>query len=265
MKRNNDSHRPTTTEDALRQRAQRLALYGVLAHWDELAAQPWLPQLLDYEEQERTRRGLERRVRNARIGSFKPLADFDWKWPKKIHRASIDELFSLQFIDEGANVILLGPNGIGKTMIAKNLTYKALLRGHTARFASASDMLNDLAAQQTSGALARRLRRYCNPALLAIDEVGYLSYDNRYADLFFEVVTRRYEHRSIVLTTNRPFAEWAEIFPNAACVVTLVDRLVHRAEIIQITGDSYRLKEAKERAARKRKARRSGRTPRLGK
>ena len=89
---------------------------------------------------------------------------------------------------------------------------------------------------------------------------GYLSYDNRYADLFFEVVTRRYEQRSVVLTTNKPFADWSEIFPNAACVVTLVDRLVHRAEIIQIQGDSYRLKEAKERAARKKKARKQSRT-----
>ena len=170
------------------------------------------------------------------------MADFNWKWPKKIHRALVDDLFTLQFIDEGANVVLLGPNGTGKTMIAKNLAYQAVLRGHTARFTSASDMLNDLAAQQTSGALTRRLRRYCNPQLLIVDEVGYLSYDNRYADLFFEVVTRRYEERSVVLTTNKPFAEWAEVFPNAACVVTLVDRLVHRAESIQIQGDSYRLK-----------------------
>ena len=251
--------------DSHHERARNLGLHGLLAHWDEVQSQDWVPWVLETEEAERRRRSLERRIHNARVGAFKPMVDFDWKWPKKIHRATIDELFSLQFIDEGANVILLGPNGIGKTMIAKNLTYKALLRGHTARFASASDMLNDLAAQQTSGALARRLRRYCNPALLAIDEVGYLSYDNRYADLFFEVITRRYERRSIVLTTNKPFAEWGEIFPNAACVVTLVDRLVHRAEIIQITGDSYRLKEAKERAARKRKARRSGRTPRLEK
>ena len=236
-------------------RARKLGLYGLLAHWDEAKDESWLPWVLDTEEAERRRRSLERRIHNARVGAFKPMTDFDWKWPKKIHRASIDELFTLQFIDEAANVVLLGPNGVGKTMIAKNLTYQAVLRGYTARFAAASDMLNDLAAQQTTGTLTRRLRRYCNPSLLAIDEVGYLSYDNRYADLLFEVVTRRYEQRSIVLSTNRPFAEWGEIFPNAACVVTLVDRLVHRAEIIAIEGDSYRLKEAKERAARKRKAR----------
>jgi len=245
--------------------ARKLGLYGLLAHWDEAQGQDWLPWVLEVEDVERRRRSLERRIHNACIGAFKPMADFNWKWPKKIHRATVDDLFTLQFIDEGANVVLLGPNGTGKTMIAKNLAYQAVLRGHTARFTSASDMLNDLAAQQTSGALTRRLRRYCNPQLLIVDEVGYLSYDNRYADLFFEVVTRRYEERSVVLTTNKPFAEWAEVFPNAACVVTLVDRLVHRAEIIQIQGDSYRLKEAKERAARKRKARSSRRTTRKGK
>jgi len=242
-----------------RDRAHRLGFYGLLAHWDEVRDQQWLPRVLELEDAERGRRSLERRIHSARIGAFKGMADFDWEWPKKIHRPTIDELFTLQFIEEGANVVLLGPNGVGKSMIAKNLAYQALLRGYTARFTAASDMLNDLAAQQTSGALARRMRRYCNPMLLCVDEVGYLSYDNRYADLFFEVVTRRYEQRSVVLTTNKPFAEWSEIFPNAACVVTLVDRLVHRSEIAQIEGDSYRLKEAKERAAKKRKARREKR------
>jgi DNA replication protein DnaC len=249
----------TAEAGADRDRARRLGLYGLLVHWDEFEGQSWLPRLLAIEDAERSRRSLERRIHNARIGAFKPMADFDWSWPKKIHRATIDELFALQFIEEGANVVLLGPNGVGKSMIAKNLAYQAVLHGHTARFTPASDMLNDLAAQQTSGSLTRRLRRYCNPMLLCVDEVGYLSYDNRYADLFFEVVTRRYEQRSIVLTTNKPFSEWSEIFPNAACVVTLVDRLVHRSEIAQIEGDSYRLKEAKERAASKRKARRKSR------
>jgi DNA replication protein DnaC len=165
-------------------------------------------------------------------------------------------LFKLQFIPEHVNVIVLGPNGIGKTTLAKNLVHQAVVRGHTARFVTASDMLSDLAAQNGDASLARRLRRYCRPQVLAIDEVGYLSYDARYADLLFEVVTRRYnEGRPILLTTNKPFAEWADVFPNAGCVVTLVDRLIHRSEILSLEGDSYRLREAKERAARWQKER----------
>ena len=249
----------THSLDTLRESARRLGLYGLLANWSEVAQQEWLPRLLQYEEAERQRRSLEKRLKQARIGTFKPMVDFDWKWPNKIDRQAIEELFSFEFVTEAANVVLVGPNGIGKTMIAQNLAHQALLRGLTVRFTSSSEMLHNLARLQTDLSLHRYLQRYCQPQVLVVDEVGYLSYDSRYADLFFEVVTRRYEHRPIVLTTNKPFSEWNEVFPNAACVVTLVDRLVHRAEIISLEGESYRLKEAKERAAKKTKAR--ARTP----
>jgi DNA replication protein DnaC len=246
--------RRSAEDIALRERAFRLGMHGLLAHWDEVAAAPWLPQLLDYEEAERTRRSLERRIRNARLGSFKPLIDFDWSWPNKIDREAIDEVLSLGFFEEGVNTLLLGPNGVGKTLLLKNLAHHALLRGYTVRFITASDMLNDLAVPDTSVALTRRLSRYCRPQLLCVDEVGYLSYDSRYADLLFEVVTRRYEaQKPIAISTNKPFAQWSEVFPNAACVVTLIDRLIHRCELIDIQARSYRLKEAKERAANKKK------------
>ena len=245
----------TTTSETLRIRLRELGLYGMLARFEEIRDEPWVASLLAIEEAERARRSLERRTKNARIGAFKPIADFDWKWPAKIDRTTIDELFSLEFIDQGANVVLVGPNGIGKSMIAKNLAHQALLRGYTVRFTTASDMLHELASQHTDTSLARRLHRYCHPHLLVLDEVGYLSYDARYADLLFEVVTRRYEQRSVVVTTNKAFSDWSEVFPNAACVVTLVDRLVHRAEIATIEGESYRLKEAKEHARRNKPAR----------
>ena len=252
---------PVTSPDipVRRERLRRLALYGLLAQDDAILAEPWLQRLIDIEEAERARRSLKRRLDNARLGAFKPISDFDWDWPQDIDRPLIEELFTLEFLGEAANAVLIGPNGLGKSMIAKNLTHLAVVRGHTARFTTASDMLHDLAAQDSDASLARRLRRYTQPTVLCIDEVGYLSYDNRYADLLFEVVTRRYQHRSIVLTTNRPFGEWNDVFPNAACVVTLIDRLVHRAEITSIAGESYRLKKAKERAqnkAKKRSARR---------
>ena len=217
----------------------------------------WLPALLEREERERARRSLERRVRHAKLGRFKPLADFDWSWPKKIDRAQIEELFTLRFLEDASNVILVGPNGVGKTLIAQNLAHHAVLHGHTVRMLTAAELLSDLAAQESASALQRRLRRHLRPQLLLIDELGYLSYDHRHADLLFEVVSRRYTQKSIVITTNKPFSEWNEVFPHASCVVTLVDRLVHHAEIISIEADSYRLKEAQERQARgaaKRKA-----------
>jgi DNA replication protein DnaC len=253
---------PTTTNlslEATRQRLRRLGFYGLLAQAEMLLNEPWLARVIEIEGTERTRRSLKRRLDSSRLGAFKPIADFDWAWPTKCDRSLIEELFSLAFIEEAANVVFIGSNGLAKTMLLKNLAYQAVLHGHTARFTLASDMLHDLAAQDSSTALARRLRRYTSPTLLGIDEVGYLSYDARYADLLFEVVTRRYEQqRSILLTTNKAFGEWNQVFPNATCVGTLVDRLLHRAEIVALEGKSYRLKEAQERTARKAKSRTSG-------
>ena len=251
--------------DALRARAEALQLHGLLAHWQEACqlgtadvdTAGWVRTLLDWEEQERARRSMERRLRSAHIGRFKPLCDFDWAWPQRCDRAAIETLMSLDFLTDATNVVLVGPNGVGKSMLAKNIAHQALIHGHTVLFTSAGQLLGDLAALDSDSALRRRLRHYAHPNLLVIDEVGYLSYSNRHADLLFELVSRRYEHKSTVVTTNRSFADWREVFPNAACVVSLVDRLIHHAEIIAIDGKSYRLKEANERAeqrARKRRA-----------
>lgn len=234
--------------DTLKSRAQALRLHGVLAHWGEVASAEWLEPLVQWEEEERARRSLERRLTEAHIGRFKPLCDFDWDWPKRCDRPAIEELMSLGFLKESANVVLVGPNGVGKSTLAKNLAHQVLIQGHTVLFATAGQLLGDLAALDSDSALRRRLRHYAAPDLLAIDEVGYLSYSNRHADLLFELVSRRYETKSTLVTTNRPFGEWSEVFPNAACVVSLVDRLVHNAEVISIEGESYRLKEARERS-----------------
>lgn len=155
--------------------------------------------------------------------------------------------------------MLVGPNGVGKTMCACNLGYQAVLAGHTVLFVTAGQLLGDLAALDSDSSLRRRLRHYAAPELLLIDEVGYLSYSNRHADLLFELVSRRYQHKSTVVTTNKAFAEWGEVFPNAACVVSLVDRLMHRAEVVRTEGQSYRAKEAQERLAA-RTRRRAGKT-----
>ena len=235
----------------LHQRARALKLHGLLAHWDEVAREPWIENVLQWEETERSRRGLERRMRQARLGAFKPLEDFDWTWPKKIDRLQIEELFELKWLHNATNVVLVGPNGVGKTLLAKNLTHQAILAGATARCLTASELLNTLAEQDSSRNLQQKLGLFTQPQLLTIDELGYLSYDHRHADLLFEIVSRRYEKRSILITTNKPFAQWTDVFPNAACVVTLIDRLVHRCEIVHIEADSYRLKESKQEAQKR--------------
>lgn len=247
------------SDEMLRKRVEALRLWGLLDHWSEVAGESWVPVMLDWLEETARRRSLESRLVKSRLGSFKAMADYDWAWPKRIDREAVEELFKLEFIAEAANVVLVGPNGVGKTMIAQNLAHQALLAGHGVRFTTASAMLAELGACEGTASLERALGRYTRPGLLVVDEVGYLSYSNRAADLLFEVVTRRYGKRPMILTTNRPFAEWGEVFPNATCVVTLVDRLVHHAEVIAIAGDSYRAKESAERSAAKTRARRKPR------
>src|SRR3954468_15935127 len=252
---------PMTDPSTLRARAAALHLHGLLAHWPEVATADWLAPLLDWEEQGLHRRSLERRLQPAHIGRFKPLCDFDWAWPKRCDRAAIDTLMTLEFLNDAANVVLVGPNGVGKSMIAQNIAHQALTRGHTVLLTSAGQLLGDLCALDSDSALRRRLRHYARPHLLVIDEVGYLSYSNRHADLMFELISRRYQNKSTLVTTNRTFAEWRDVFPNAACVVSLVDRLVHRAEIVAIEGESYRAKEARERAVQRAKQRRRAKPP----
>ena len=207
-------------------------------------------QLLEYihelESTDRARRGLESRLRRSHIGRFKPMADFDWAWPKRIERRDVESALALDFLPKVRNIILVAAQGLGKTMIAKNIAYQTVQAGHSVLFITAAKLLLDLGGVESSAALERRLRHYSRFHLLCIDEIGYLSYDSRNADLLFEVINRRYEHKSIVLTTNLAFSDWPTIFPNATCTTALIDRVIHHADIITIEGESYRRREAEE-------------------
>ncbi len=166
----------------------------------------------------------------------------------------IERAFTLDFITEGRNLVLMGANGLGKTMITKNIAHQAVLAGYSVVFRTAPDLLSDLASDYPH-IRRRKLIRYSRPALLCIDEVGYLSYDSSAADLLYEVINRRYERASILMTTNRAFKDWDSVFPNAACIATLLDRLTHHADVTVLEGQSYRVRESEQEAAARRRTR----------
>ena len=239
---------PTLTDDlralGLRRTAEELADVLSRATRHRWSPAQLLEELVRAESQDRAQRSLERRLARARLGTFKPMADFDWAWPKAVDRAAVERVLTLAFLDRTENVILAAAQGLGKTMIAKNVAHQAVLQGYSVRCVTAADLLLDLGGQETTRALERRLRAYVKPRLVVIDELGYLTYDTRAADLLFQVISRRYERGSLLVTTNLAFKDWGTVFPNAACVTALIDRLTHHAEILTLTGESYRRREA---------------------
>jgi len=234
--------------ESLVHRAAKLQLHGVINQANEIKEDGafFLEQFIKWEEAYRKQRSLEGRLNRSKLDRFKSIADFDWGWPKRCDREVVEQWLDLGFMEGANNLILCGPNGVGKTMIAKNVAFQAILKGGTALFITAASMLNDLADLDSDRALRSRLKYYAQPGLLILDEVGQLSYSNRHADLLFQVIAQRYEKKSTCITTNRPFAEWNEIFPNATCVVSIIDRLIHHSEILNIEGESFRFKEATE-------------------
>lgn len=242
----------------LRELLRSLGLTATAAGFDDLIAlatkKRWGPtELLEHittiEDRERSRRSLERRLSRSRLDRFKPMADFDWNWPTQIERPLVESAVRLDFIDEARNVVLVAPQGLGKTMIAQNIAHQAVLAGHGVLFISAAQLLLDLGGQESARALDRRLKHYAKVGLLVLDEIGFLAFDNRNADLLFQVISRRYEKKSVVLTTNLAFRDWPSIFPNATCATALIDRVVHHADVIAIEGESYRAREAEQQAS----------------
>jgi len=211
-----------------------------------------LEEVVRLETLYRSQKSAERRMRSAHIGSFKPVADFDWNWPKKIDRDLIENALSLDFITARRNLVLIATNGLGKTMFSKNIAFLAVQAGLSVIFRTAAELLSDLSCDSPQRR-RQRLAFYGRPDLLCIDEIGYLSYDDRAADLLFEVVNRRYERRSVLVTTNLCFADWNTIFPNATCLTTLLDRLTHHADVTLLEGESYRTFESQRDAATRRR------------
>jgi DNA replication protein DnaC len=225
----------------MREHHQDLAKQAAKKHWSHIR---YLEQLAEQETTQRRDRATERRIRAARFPVVKTLDEFNWSWPSEINRLQVQNLFRLQFIETKSNVIFLGGVGMGKTHLASALGYTACLNGNTVLFTTAIDIINTLAAAREAGRMKPALKKYTRPSVLLMDEIGFLPIDKNGADLLFQVISLRYEQGAIVITSNRAFKNWPEIFNNDATLTSaILDRLLHHAETVLIEGNSYRMKD----------------------
>jgi DNA replication protein DnaC len=185
-------------------------------------------------------RNTKRAIKRSALFPLTTLDAFDFSYPKSIDKDLVTRATSLDFIEDKANVVFVGPSGVGKTHLANAIAQLACLRGYRVRFTVAADLVNDLVAAQARNALHRRLALWAAPQLLCIDELGYLNFDQRGADLLYQVFNRRYQRASTIVTTNLPFKEWGKLFHNAAAASAIADRLVHKGILIRIQGKSRR-------------------------
>ncbi len=225
----------------IRENHEDVAKIAARKQWTHIQ---FLTELIHQEANLRKDRTIQRRIGMARFPVIKTLDQFNWSWPKKINQAQIQNLFRLKFIEDKSNVVFIGGVGLGKTHLATALGYQACLKGHTVLFASAIDAINNLTAAQRAERLKQELKKYLNPSLIILDELGYLPIDKNGADLLFQIISQRYERGSIIITTNRVFKKWPEIFNNDSTLTSaLLDRLLHHTEAVVIEGDSFRMKE----------------------
>jgi DNA replication protein DnaC len=233
-----------------------LKLSFMAQHYVELATQAahkmwphvdYLARLVEGEADLRRDRATKSRIRLARFPVIKTLEQFRWDWPTRINRLQVQHHFHLEFIKAKANLIFLGGVGLGKTHLATALGYTACLQGYAVLFASAIDVINTLSTAKAAGRLKAELKKYTKPALLILDELGYLPIDKAGADLLFQVISLRYEQGAIVITSNRAFKEWPKLFNNdSTLTAAILDRLLHHAETIIIEGKSFRMKDQLE-------------------
>ncbi len=231
------------------------AVSALIAHATKSKLSPLqvIEQLALIERRERDAKNLERRAKTAALGTPKPLDQFDWNHPTEIDRSLYEHLCqSLEFLRTGENILFRGAAGLGKTMLSRHLGLRSLAEGHAVRFTSLSSALADLLRQESIPATERRLKRYTLPSLLILDELGYLACDSRAADMLFHIITARHHRRSVIITTNLAYKQWASVFPGATCLSALVDRFAQHCHTLDIKGDSWRERDAQTRLAKKR-------------
>jgi DNA replication protein DnaC len=227
----------------------RLHLSHVKGHYQDLATKAahkqlshlaYLAKLIEGEAAVRENRAIERRIKKARFPVLKTIEDFQWSWPKKINRPQIQNLFRLAFVAANTNIVFISNVGLGKTH-ALALGHAACIGGHSVLFTTAVDIINTLAAAQSTGRLKREIGRYLKPRLLIIDELGYLPIDKHGADLLFQIISQRYERAPMLITTNRAYKHWSQIFNNDSTLTSaILDRVLHHVDTVIIEGKSFR-------------------------
>ena len=242
--------------DRLREQLRSLKLTRIEPVVDSIAQQcarqkvgylDFLELLLEVELQERRERKVVMLQRFAGFPYRKSLEQFDHDFQPTVDRRLLRDLSKLRFLDHGENVLIVGPPGTGKTMLSIGLGLKVTENGRRVLFTTADDLVQALTRAFQENRLEEKLKSYTNPTLLIIDEVGYLPLDKLQSNLLFQVISRRYEKGSIVMTSNKGFSEWGEVFAGDPVIASaLLDRLLHHSHVINIRGESYRLKEKRE-------------------
>lgn len=253
---------PVTTpslRDRLRAQLADLKMPGALEAVDDilrrldsgqLTAGDAMSELLGSHIALRNQRRLQTAMRSARLPAVKTRDDFDFAFQPSVKREQIDALHTLSFIPRKENVVFLGPPGVGKTHLAISLAVAAAESGRRVYYATLADLIVSLEGAQQAGRLTQRLRTLVFPSLMVIDEIGYLPITRTGAMLFFQLMSRRYEHASTILTSNKPFEDWGEVFGDEVMAAALIDRLVHHCHIVNIRGNSYRMREHRTLASR---------------
>ena len=242
------------TNQRIHQAARQLHLSGLLqslevrlqeAVANNLSHAEFLELIFQDEIVVRTQRAIKRRTKNARFRELRTLEDFDFSFNESIKRSQIFDLATCRFITEGSDVLFIGPPGVGKSHLAQALGYQAVKNGHSVLYVSVFDLVRDLVEEEEIPGERSKLSKYLKCELLIVDDMGIKQLPARSGEFLFEIIMRRYEKRSTIMTSNRPLEEWGKLIGDVPAATAILDRFLHHAEIIQITGKSYRLKDRK--------------------